>query len=107
MREIENMPETILLVDEAQTKKADRFFWNYLLKVVVPSCGKTLKVGLFSSYGNAGAIPVELHSITPPLLPGSSRIRVAQTAFILFSTFLNLKPVSAGPDLQTLIYGWL
>jgi hypothetical protein len=33
--------------------------------------------------------------------------RVAQTAFILFSTFLDLRPVSAGPDLQTLIYGWL
>jgi hypothetical protein len=33
--------------------------------------------------------------------------RVAQKAFILFSTFLDLRPVSAGPDLQTLIYGWL
>jgi hypothetical protein len=32
---------------------------------------------------------------------------VAQTAFILFSTFLDLRTVSAGPDVQTLIYGWL
>jgi hypothetical protein len=42
------------------------------------------------------------------LVPASQRcIRVAQTAFILFSTFLDLRPVLAGPDLQTLIYGWL
>jgi hypothetical protein len=34
-------------------------------------------------------------------------IRGAQTAFILFSTFLDLRPVSAARYSQTSIYGWL
>jgi hypothetical protein len=33
--------------------------------------------------------------------------RVAQTAFILFSGFLDLRPVSAASDLQPWIYGGL
>jgi hypothetical protein len=33
--------------------------------------------------------------------------RVAQTAFILFSTFLDSRPVSAASDLQPWIYGGL
>jgi hypothetical protein len=37
----------------------------------------------------------------------SSGIRGAQTAFILFSTFLHLRPVSAANDVQTSINGGL
>jgi hypothetical protein len=36
-----------------------------------------------------------------------SATRGAQTAFILFSTFLEIRPVSAASYSQTSIYGWL
>jgi hypothetical protein len=78
LSEIDRMPETILLVDEAQSTKADRFFWNMLLKSVVQD--GHLKVGMFTSYGSAGAIPVELCSITPPILSGSSCIELERHA---------------------------
>jgi hypothetical protein len=50
-------------------------------------------------------------STNEPSKPKPSRIDVtnrgAQTAFILFSTFLDLRPVSAANDLQTSINGQL
>jgi hypothetical protein len=47
----------------------------------------------------------ETYLDVPDILALSNR--GAQTAFILFSTFLDLRPVSAASYSQTSIYGWL
>ncbi|KAF8246761.1 hypothetical protein K440DRAFT_321623 [Wilcoxina mikolae CBS 423.85] len=70
------IPPTVLLVDEAQTTKDDEYFWNTFLKFIVQPDDTPLLVCLFATYGSAGSNPVEIPSITPPVLSCVQRVEL-------------------------------
>jgi hypothetical protein len=67
---LNGIQDTVILVD-------DEFFWNSFLKVIVRDTNSPLRVCLFAAYGSAGSTPVDIPSVTPPIL---SRIQSAKLA---------------------------
>lgn len=71
-----------VLVDEAQMKCRDIYFWNLFLKLIDNTQG--VHAIILSSYGNPGRRPIELVGVTPPVLQHDQRISLVWTANALF-----------------------
>jgi len=63
-----------VFVDEAQSSKNDRFFWNMFLKSYVQRPGFKIFVAMASGYGSAGRTVFEIPGMTPPILDPVQRI---------------------------------
>ena len=71
-----SIPDTVLLLDEVQSTKGDRYFWNSFLKLIVQDGRAPLRVGMFGIYGSTGECPVEMPLVTPPILHRGQRVEL-------------------------------